>query len=29
MLRIGICDDEREAVEAHAEQIRHIMRQRG
>lgn len=27
MLRIGICDDEREAVEAHAEQIRHIMRQ--
>lgn len=29
MLRIGICDDEREAVEAHAEQVRRIMRQMG
>ncbi|MCM1560833.1 MAG: LytTR family DNA-binding domain-containing protein [Butyrivibrio sp.] len=29
MLRIGICDDERAAVEAHAEQIRNIMRQMG
>lgn len=27
MLRIGICDDEREAVEIHAEQVRLIMRQ--
>lgn len=29
MLRIGICDDDREAVEAHAEQVRRIMRQMG
>lgn len=29
MLRIGICDDEREALEAHAEQVRRIMRQMG
>ena len=27
MLRIEICDDEREAVEAHAEQVCRIMRQ--
>lgn len=29
ILRIGICDDEREALEAHAEQVRRIMRQMG
>lgn len=29
MLRIGICDDEREAVEIHVEQVRRIMLQMG
>lgn len=29
MLRIGICDDEREALETHTELVRHIMQQMG
>lgn len=29
MLRIGICDDEREALETHTEKVRHIMQQMG
>lgn len=29
MLRIGICDDEREALESHTELIRHIMQKMG
>lgn len=29
MLRIGICDDERAAVDSHAEQVRLVMRQMG
>lgn len=29
MLRIGICDDEREALESHTELVRHIMQKMG
>lgn len=29
MLRIGICDDEREALESRMELVRHIMQQMG